>query len=199
MAVESMKGTTWTELAMRTNAALLLAAGLGLAAWPACGQQEQRTKVMMNLVDSSGPKAAIGTVMFSDSAKGLVIEPNLTGLPPGEHGFHVHENPDCGNTAKDGKKGPAVAAGDHYDPERTGTHRGPHVPRGHLGDLPVLVVRSDGSSTDKLLAPRLKVADLRGRSLLIHAGGDNFADQPAPSGGGAERIACGVFELKMAR
>jgi Cu-Zn family superoxide dismutase len=28
---------------------------------------------------------------------------------------------------------------------------------------------------------------------MIHAGGDNYADQPAPLGGGGARIACGVI------
>lgn len=29
---------------------------------------------------------------------------------------------------------------------------------------------------------------------MIHAGGDNYADQPAPLGGGGPRLACGVIE-----
>ena len=29
---------------------------------------------------------------------------------------------------------------------------------------------------------------------MIHAGGDNYADTPKPSGGGGERIACGVVK-----
>jgi len=28
------------------------------------------------------------------------------------------------------------------------------------------------------------VADVKGRSIMIHAGGDNYSDQPAPLGGG---------------
>jgi Cu-Zn family superoxide dismutase len=45
-----------------------------------------------------------------------------------------------------------------------------------------------------LTAPRLKVADAEGRALMIHAGGDNYSDQPKPLGGGGARIACGVVE-----
>ena len=41
-------------------------------------------------------------------------------------------------------------------------------------------------------APHLTVADVKGRSVIIHAGGDNYSDQPAPLGGGGARIACGV-------
>ena len=64
---------------------------------------------------------------------------------------------------------------------------------GHLGDLPALYVAADGSASNPVLAPRLKLADIRNRSLMIHPGGDNHADHPAPSGGGGTRIACGVI------
>jgi Cu-Zn family superoxide dismutase len=40
--------------------------------------------------------------------------------------------------------------------------------------------------------PHLTVADVKGRSIMIHGGGDNYSDQPAPLGGGGARIACGV-------
>ena len=49
-------------------------------------------------------------------------------------------------------------------------------------------------NTSPVLAPRLKMADLKGRALMIHAGGDNYADQPAPLGGGGVRWACGVIQ-----
>jgi Cu-Zn family superoxide dismutase len=44
-----------------------------------------------------------------------------------------------------------------------------------------------------VVAPRLKVADLKGKAVIVHAGGDNYADQPAALGGGGARIACGAF------
>jgi Cu-Zn family superoxide dismutase len=43
------------------------------------------------------------------------------------------------------------------------------------------------------VAPRLKLADLKGRSLMIHSGADNYFDAPEKNGGGGERIACGVM------
>lgn len=94
---------------------------------------------------------------------------------------------------KDGKAVPALAAGGHYDPANTGKHEGPYG-NGHLGDLPALAVATDGMATLPVLAPRLKVADIKGRSLMIHAGGDNYADTPAPLGGGGARAACGVVK-----
>jgi len=47
-------------------------------------------------------------------------------------------------------------------------------------------------ATLPVLASHLKAKDLKGRALMIHAGGDNYSDQPQPLGGGGARIACGV-------
>jgi len=52
--------------------------------------------------------------------------------------------------------------------------------------------RAHGKATLAVLAPRLKAADIAGRSLMIHAGGDNYADHPAKLGGGGARVAFGV-------
>jgi len=180
---------------MRKKTMCTIAAALCVAATAAAAQQ--RTTVTLNLINDKGIGAAVGAVTFIDTPKGLAIEPNLTGLPPGQHGLHVHEKPDCSAAEKDGKMVPGLAAGDHYDPSGSKAHRGPEHD-GHLGDLPALTVEKDGVSTGKLLAPRLKVADLRGRSLVVHAGGDNYADTPKPLGGGGDRIACGIFDIKMA-
>lgn len=147
--------------------------------------------ITMNMVDEKGIGADIGTVAVSDSRYGLVLVPSLHGLPPGLHGFHVHQNPDCGAKEKDGKMIPALAAGGHLDPANTNRHGEPWGD-GHLGDLPPVYVDASGNASQPVLAPRLKVADLAGRSLMIHAGGDNHADHPAPLGGGGPRVACGV-------
>lgn len=150
--------------------------------------------VTMNAISAEGIGAAIGRVILTDTRRGLLVEPDLRGLPTGTHGFHVHEKPDCGAAAgPDGRPAAGLAAGGHYDPGKTGKHRGPHAMDGHLGDLPVLVVDTDGTAKLPVLASRLKVRDLRGRALMIHAGADNYADDPAPLGGGGARIACGVF------
>lgn len=147
--------------------------------------------VRVTLVNEQGIGKEIGTVLASDSAYGLLLKPQLGALSPGLHGFHIHDKPSCTHAMKDNKAVPALAAGGHYDPANTGKHEGPYG-SGHLGDLPVLYATADGKATTPVLAPRLKVADLKGRSLMIHAGGDNYADTPAPLGGGGARIACGV-------
>ena len=128
--------------------------------------------------------AELGTVMLEEEPGGGVrFTPDLDGiLPAGGHGFHLHENPDCGDSG--------LAAGGHYDPENTGVHAGPYGD-GHLGALPRL--ESDGGRvTAAVIAPRLTLDDVFGRALVIHEGGDNYSDLPLPNGGGGARMACGV-------
>ena len=120
-----------------------------------------------------------------------MFTPALKGLAPGVHGFHVHQNANCAPGLKDGVVAAAIAAGGHYDPDATNRHGTPWGD-GHRGDLPSLYVDANGAATQPVLAPRLKPTDLEGRSLMVHAGGDNHADHPAPLGGGGARVACGI-------
>lgn len=168
---------------MKKSTAMLLS----LLAVPAYAE----TVVTLNVVDEKGVGAEIGKVTIADSRYGLVLTPALQGLPPGLHGFHVHQNPSCQPGEKDGKSIAAGAAGGHYDPAGTNRHGEPWGD-GHLGDLPPLYVDANGSATQPVLAPRLKAADVAGHSIMVHAGGDNHADHPAPLGGGGARVACGV-------
>ena len=147
----------------------------------------------VNLVSAEGVGKYIGEVKFSDSKQGLVIETNLAELPAGARGFHIHQNPSCEPDIKDGVAGAALKAGSHYDPQQSGAHAAP-TGNGHLGDLPVLQVQNNGLAQVKLLAPRLTLAHIKGRAVMIHAGGDNYSDQPQALGGGGARIACGVIE-----
>lgn len=154
---------------------------------------EKIVTVAIQAATQKGPGASLGEVVVHKSEYGLIFAPSLAGLSPGLHGFHLHENPDCNPSTKDGKVTPAGAAGGHYDPKKTGHHDAPWG-QGHLGDLPALFVAEDGTATRPVLAPRLTADDLKGKSLMIHAGGDNYSDDPEPLGGGAGRIACGVIE-----
>ena len=92
--------------------------------------------VPMNLITETGVDKPIGQITISESKYGLVFTPALSDLPPGMHGFHVHENPSCEPGEKDGKIVAGLAAGGHYDPFNTKQH-GPWG-EGHLGDLPAL-------------------------------------------------------------
>lgn len=148
--------------------------------------------VPMTLADAAGTGASVGSVRIVETPHGLALYPILKGLKPGLHGFHVHENPSCAAVEKDGVKVPALGAGGHLDPQGSKKHGEPWGD-GHLGDLPALYVAEDGSASNPVLAPRLKLADVKNRSLMIHAGGDNHADHPAPLGGGGGRVVCGVI------
>lgn len=173
---------------MKTQLIVFLLASSGLV-----GVHAADRVVSMDLVDTAGKQARVGEVTVSETPYGLLFTPQLRALPPGLHSFHLHENPSCGPKEKDGKPVAALAAGGHYDPAKTGRHDSPWGD-GHLGDLPPLFVDAEGSAIQPVLAPRLKMADISGRALMLHAGGDNHADHPAPLGGGGARIACGVIE-----
>lgn len=173
-----MKPQTW----------LILAAALTVGTAHAASQD-----VTINLVDAEGKQESIGSIEIRETEHGLLFTPDLTLLPTGVHGFHVHENGSCDAAEKDGKMVPAQAAGDHYDPTGTGKHAGPYGD-GHMGDLPALYVNEDGTADYPVLAPRIKKLDeIKGRALMIHTGGDNHADKPEPLGGGGARMACGVI------
>lgn len=149
--------------------------------------------VDMKSIDANGVGASIGTVKISAAqGGGVTFTPNLKSLPAGERGFHVHQNADCNAKEKDGKKVAGEAAGPHWDPDKTGKHAGPKA-KGHRGDLPALDVAANGTATKAVTAPHIKLADLSGKSLMVHSGGDTYSDPPA-NGGGAERIACGVIK-----
>jgi Cu-Zn family superoxide dismutase len=143
-------------------------------------------------IDREGVGEPIGNVTLTPTDYGVLLTPDLRGLSPGIHGFHVHENGSCEPAEKDGLQVAGLAAGGHYDPEKTLRHAGPYGD-GHLGDLPALTADSDGRATLPLLAPRLRLQDFSSRALVIHSGGDNYADTPSPLGGGGTRIACGII------
>lgn len=177
-----------TRLAL---AALLLS--LPAAALAAKGKAPApHVRVPVNFISAEGVQKAAGVVTLRETKEGLSVEPHLKGLSPGEHGFHVHEKGSCDPGEKDGKKGAGLAAGPHLDPDATKAHKGP-AGGGHKGDLPKLVADAKGVARGKLLVKGLTLADVLGRSLMIHAGGDNYSDDPKPLGGGGERVACGVI------
>ncbi|WP_420473453.1 superoxide dismutase [Cu-Zn] SodC [Noviherbaspirillum sp. ST9] len=149
--------------------------------------------VEMKALSESGAGASVGKVVLRDTKYGLEFVPALSGLTPGVHGFHVHENPSCDAKEQNGKMVAGLAAGGHFDPAGTKKHGLPWGD-GHLGDLPPLFVDTAGNAGNPVLSPRLKLADVRGRALMVHAGGDNHSDHPAALGGGGARVVCGVIQ-----
>src|SRR5208337_4334485 len=78
-------------------------------------------KVSVYRTSKTGLGPYIGSIVASNSMitiadrkePALVLKANLTGLPPGAHAFHIHQNPDCGPKEKDGVMVPGLAAGAH--------------------------------------------------------------------------------------
>ena len=151
------------------------------------------TLVPIDLLDAKRAVKNAGSVAIHETDHGLVFTPSLKGLPPGLHGFHVHQNPSCASAEKQGKRVAGLAAGGHFDP-RGVNHHGPPWGDGHLGDLPLVYVDDTGHATTPVLAPRLKMSDVKGRALMLHGGGDNYSDQPQKLGGGGARMACGLID-----
>lgn len=176
---------------MKKTSALLLSL-LALPCLPALAADSPAT-VNIYALTEMGVGDPIGTIALKDSKAGLVLTPKLTSLPPGQHGIHLHQLPDCRAVEKDGKSVAGLAAGGHFDPGETGKHLGPQGD-GHKGDLPSLTVDDKGNATTPLVAPHLTLADAENHAIIIHAGGDNYSDDPKPLGGGGPRIACGVVK-----
>ena len=162
-------------------AAIIVATGVVVA---------QQRNFDIHKISDAGVGEKIGTATVSESKNGVSFKIAVTGVPKGQRGFHVHEKGDCGPAVKDGKMTAGVAAGEHYDPDAHKSHKGPKG-QGHKGDLPLLTA-TDRGINQTVIAPRLKLADIGGRALVIHEGGDNYKDQPE-NGGGKGRIACGVI------
>ncbi len=132
-----------------------------------------------------------GTVTFTElEAGGLAVKIDLTGVPEGVHGFHVHEKGDC--TAPDG-----TSAGGHFNPHGM-HHAGPGDVERHAGDFGNVVASASGVVKSELMMSGISltagaVDSAIGRGLILHAKRDDLTTQPTGDAGG--RIACGVITL----
>jgi len=128
-----------------------------------------------------------GTVTFTEEADGVQVHAEITGLTPGNHGFHVHEFGDCSS-------GDASSAGAHFNP--TGKpHAGPDAAERHSGDMGNVEADASGKATIDYLDHQLSLTDDQqsaiGRSVVVHAKADDLKSQP--SGDSGARVACGVI------
>ena len=136
----------------------------------------------------------LGTLRVLLASSGPRVSGALAGLPPGEHGFHLHQVGRC-----DAADTTAFAsAGGHYNP--SARRHGTLNPAGpHAGDLPNLTVGADGrvSLPDSGVAvamddsARAGLLDADGTALLVLAQADDYRTDP--SGNSGARIACGVL------
>ena len=144
-----------------------------------------------DLVDTAGQ--SIGSVTIATTASGMLhLTVEARSLPPGPHGFHIHETGVC--DADNGFKG----AGGHL----AGNHEhGIEAAQGpHPGDFPNVHVGRDGVLMVEFFSERLSLEgedsmlDEDGAAVIIHADADDYSSQP--SGNAGDRIACAVIEAR---
>ena len=131
-----------------------------------------------------------GQVVFTKAAPaGVEVKIQISGVTPGEHGFHIHQFGDC--TAADG-----TSAGGHFT---VGDH--PHAHREtasrHLGDLGNLLADEQGNINVSFVDPQLEFSgekSIIGRGVILHADADDYKTQP--TGNSGARIACGVIGIR---
>lgn len=121
-----------------------------------------------------------GEVLFFQECGRVLVVAKLSGLPQNnETGFfalHIHEGINCTGEGFAG-------TGSHYNPA------GEMHPM-HSGDLPPLLNCQRGAYL-AVRTDRFRVADVIGRTVVIHSGPDDFRSQPAGNAG--TKIGCGVI------
>ena len=177
---------------MMRYAMLTSLAALGLSACVTddvdTGDVDGPTTASAVLRDSAGRN--VGTASVSEDESGLRVRIEATALPQCVHGAHVHAVGRCDAPG-------FTSAGPHWNPN--GREHGSLNPQGpHHGDLPNLLVGTDGRGTLEFVLPAGRVGrgdqamlDGDGASLVIHATEDDYRTDP--SGNSGARIACGVL------
>ncbi|KAK6638136.1 hypothetical protein RUM44_008561 [Polyplax serrata] len=135
-----------------------------------------------------------GNITFSQNDGGTVtIWGKVVGLPPGRHGFHIHETGDVTSSCS--------STGAHYNPFKK-NHGALVDPERHVGDLGNIIASPDGvaliSITDNVISLTGPYTILA-RSVVVHADADDFGKGVFPdsskTGHAGPRIACGVIGL----
>lgn len=163
---------------------------LGLAACAGTMQPEEEPGVptaAATLLNAQGRPQA--SVVLTQTPDGVRVAISAAGMAPGPYGAHVHTTGRCDPPD-------FASAGGHWNP--TGRKHGKENPQGmHKGDLPNLLVGTDGSGTleyvisgTSLSGGQMPMVDSDGAAIVLHAGADDYRTDPAGNSGG--RIACGV-------
>jgi len=151
----------------------------------ACASMGTGPSATATLAPTSGQTAA-GTVNLTQMADGSVrVNVDLTGVPAGTHGFHIHEKGDCGDNGN--------AAGGHYNPLGT-PHGAPNADQRHAGDFGNVTADANGnvrtSFTTRSITVEEGTTTAVGHAIILHANPDDLTTQP--TGNAGARIACGV-------
>src|SRR6266481_3342554 len=164
---------------------LSLAALTGQAQTPA-EKPSAPLQAIAVLHPTAGNKVS-GTVKFTEVADGVQVQAEITGLAPGNHGFHVHEFGDC--SAPD-----ASSAGGHFNPTSE-PHAGPDAVERHVGDMGNVEADASGNAKLDYVDHQISLTNdqqsVIGRSVVVHAKADDLKSQP--SGDSGARVACGVI------
>ena len=162
-----------TAIRAATVAALALASGEAVAA-----------DAMARLHDTAGRN--VGQVLLSETPHGTLLHLTLRDMPAGTHAFHVHETGAC--------VPPFTSAGGHFNPTDVG-HGLMDDDGMHAGDMPNIHVPPASVLEQEVLNTALALDDALfdadGAAIVIHAGADDYATNPAGAAGA--RIACGVI------
>ncbi|MBJ6127000.1 superoxide dismutase family protein [Microvirga splendida] len=172
--------------------ALIACAALIVSATAAAAQnQPTSTPLDARAVFMNKEGKTIGSATLIDTPNGVLIRADIANLPPGPHGFHIHEVGRCDAS------GGFESAGGHYNPR--GAKHGYWIEGGpHAGDLPNQTVGQDGKLLAEVFNPHVgfdgegTLFDQDGSALVVHATADDYRSQP--SGGAGDRIACAVIQ-----
>jgi Cu-Zn family superoxide dismutase len=140
-------------------------------------------KAIALLIPTEGNQVR-GTLTLTVAGDKVHVTGKVTGLTPGEHGFHIHEFGDM--TSADG-----TAAGGHYNPGGH-KHGGLEDKERHAGDLGNIKADKDGVAMVDVKAD-VKLHFILGRAFVVHAKADDFKTQPTGDAGG--RVALGLIGL----
>lgn len=172
---------------MKTSVALLGACLLLPACAGTTDAVQSKPGAMAELAPTQG-NSVKGTVTFTQKGDLVLVEANITGLPPDStHGFHIHETGDC--SAPD-----ASSAGGHFNPTAS-PHGGPAGEVRHGGDLGNLKADASGNTRNSVRVNGITIDGgpdrIMGRAVVVHSGADDLKSQPAGNSGA--RAACGVI------
>lgn len=159
---------------------------------------EEKVEVVEKLVTATAQisaksnSAVSGTVTFTEKEGKVFMSANFTGLTPGEHAIHIHENGDC--SAED-----ASSAGGHWNPTKEDHGAWEHKAF-HKGDIGNLVADENGiasitKETDLwCINCEDETKNIVGKSIVVHKDADDMKSQP--SGNAGDRIGCGEIVVE---